>query len=121
MHVGRRTCSILGAALPLQVTTSDLRQQVGRIQNQVKEIQEVVRMYSSTTGPRRVRRTKVETMSAEATDTNVRNAALGADRAARASRVVPHTSCNPQSLSAALLAPHGPQNHGRGEELRAYP
>ena len=53
-----------------QVTTSDLRGQVGRIQNQVKEIQEVVRMYSSTTGPRRVRRSKVEVMSQEAQETN---------------------------------------------------
>lgn len=55
-----------------QVTTSDLRGQVGRIQDQVKEIQEVVRMYSSTTGPRRVRRQKMESMSAEVVDTNVR-------------------------------------------------
>ena len=54
------------------MTTSDLRGQVGRIQNQVKEIQEVVRMYSSTTGPRRVRRQKMETMSSEVVDTNVR-------------------------------------------------
>ena len=45
-----------GPAADIKVTTSDLRGQVGRIQNQVKEIQEVVRMYSSTTGPRRVRR-----------------------------------------------------------------
>ena len=52
------------------MTTSDLRGQVGRIQNQVKEIQEVVRMYSSTTGPRRVRRAKVDTMSQEAQDSN---------------------------------------------------
>ena len=60
-----------GPAADIKVTTSDLRGQVGRIQNQVKEIQEVVRMYSSTTGPRRVRRQKVEMMSAEVVDTNV--------------------------------------------------
>ena len=60
-----------GPAADIKVTTSDLRGQVGRIQNQVKEIQEVVRMYSSTTGPRRVRRTKVDVMSQEAQDTNV--------------------------------------------------
>jgi len=59
-----------GPAADIKVTTSDLRGQVGRIQNQVKEIQEVVRMYSSTTGPRRVRRAKVEVMSQEAQDTN---------------------------------------------------
>jgi len=59
-----------GPAADIKVTTSDLRGQVGRIQNQVKEIQEVVRMYSSTTGPRRVRRNKVEVMSAEVVDTN---------------------------------------------------
>mmetsp|Transcript_18546 Transcript_18546/g.47720 ORF Transcript_18546/g.47720 Transcript_18546/m.47720 type:complete len:317 (-) Transcript_18546:370-1320(-) len=60
----------VGPAHDIKVTTSDLRQQVGRIQNQVKEIQEVVRMYSSTTGPRRVRRQKVDAMSAEVVDTN---------------------------------------------------
>lgn len=60
--------------VPVQVTTSDLRGQVGRIQNQVKEIQEVVRMYSSTTGPRRVRRQKMDAMSSEVVDTNVRAA-----------------------------------------------
>ena len=65
-----------GPAADIKVTTSDLRSQVGRIQNQVKEIQEVVRMYSSTTGPRRVRRQKVEVMSAEAVDTNVRSLRL---------------------------------------------
>merc|ERR1719197_915289 len=59
-----------GPAADIKVTTSDLRSQVGRIQNQVKEIQEVVRMYSSTTGPRRVRRQKSEVMSMEAVDTN---------------------------------------------------
>merc|ERR1719382_1213998 len=59
-----------GPAADIKVTTSDLRSQVGRIQNQVKEIQEVVRMYSSTTGPRRVRRQKMEVMSAEVVDTN---------------------------------------------------
>jgi len=59
-----------GPAADIKVTTSDLRGQVGRIQNQVKEIQEVVRMYSSTTGPRRVRRQKMETMSSEVVDTN---------------------------------------------------
>jgi ubiquitin-like modifier-activating enzyme 5 len=59
-----------GPAADIKVTTTDLRSQVGRIQNQVKEIQEVVRMYSSTTGPRRVRRQKIEVMSAEAVDTN---------------------------------------------------
>ena len=59
-----------GPAADIKVTTSDLRGQVGRIQNQVKEIQEVVRMYSSTTGPRRVRRSKVDVMSQEAQDTN---------------------------------------------------
>ena len=62
--------SLPGPAADIKVTTSDLRSQVGRIQNQVKEIQEVVRMYSSTTGPRRVRRQKMEVMSAEAVDTN---------------------------------------------------
>ena len=61
-----------GPAADIKVTTSDLRGQVGRIQNQVKEIQEVVRMYSSTTGPRRVRRPKMEAMSSEVVDTNVR-------------------------------------------------
>ena len=61
-----------GPAADIKVTTSDLRSQVGRIQNQVKEIQEVVRMYSSTTGPRRVRRQKMEMMSPEPVDTNVR-------------------------------------------------
>ena len=35
-------------------------------------------MYSSTTGPRRVRRQKVEVMSAEAVDTNVRSLRLTA-------------------------------------------
>jgi len=59
-----------GPAADIKVTTSDLRSQVGRIQNQVKEIQEVVRMYSSTTGPRRVRRQKAEVMSSEPVDTN---------------------------------------------------
>jgi ubiquitin-like modifier-activating enzyme 5 len=59
-----------GPAADIKVTTSDLRGQVGRIQNQVKEIQEVVRMYSSTTGPRRVRRAKVDVMSQEAQDSN---------------------------------------------------
>jgi len=59
-----------GPAADIKVTTSDLRSQVGRIQNQVKEIQEVVRMYSSTTGPRRVRRQKLEVMSAEPVETN---------------------------------------------------
>ena len=59
-----------GPAADIKVTTSDLRSQVGRIQNQVKEIQEVVRMYSSTTGPRRVRRAKVDAPSAEAAETN---------------------------------------------------
>jgi len=59
-----------GPAADIKVTTSDLRSQVGRIQNQVKEIQEVVRMYSTTTGPRRVRRQKIEVMSAEPMDTN---------------------------------------------------
>jgi len=59
-----------GPAADIKVTTSDLRGQVGRIQNQVKEIQEVVRMYSSTTGPRRVRRSKVDVMSQEAQETN---------------------------------------------------
>ena len=59
-----------GPAADIKVTTSDLRGQVGRIQNQVKEIQEVVRMYSSTTGPRRVRRTKVDVMSQDPQDTN---------------------------------------------------
>ena len=62
-----------GPAADIKVTTSDLRGQVGRIQNQVKEIQEVVRMYSSTTGPRRVRRPKMEAMSSEVADTNVRS------------------------------------------------
>mmetsp|Transcript_16983 Transcript_16983/g.45783 ORF Transcript_16983/g.45783 Transcript_16983/m.45783 type:complete len:318 (-) Transcript_16983:349-1302(-) len=60
----------VGPAHDIKVTTSDLRNQVGRIQNQVKEIQEVVRMYSSTTGPRRVRRQKMEVMSSEVVDTN---------------------------------------------------
>ena len=55
-----------GPAADIKVTTSDLRGQVGRIQNQVKEIQEVVRMYSSTTGPRRVRRGTVRVRRAEA-------------------------------------------------------
>lgn len=54
----------------IKTTTSDLRGQVGRIQNQVKEIQEVVRMYSSTTGPRRVRRQKIEVMSSDASESN---------------------------------------------------
>ena len=62
-----------GPAADIKVTTSDLRGQVGRIQNQVKEIQEVVRMYSSTTGPRRVRRPKMEAMSSEVADTHVRS------------------------------------------------
>lgn len=60
----------VGPAHDIKVTTSDLRNQVGRIQGQVKEIQEVVRMYSSTTGPRRVRRQKIETISSEVVDTN---------------------------------------------------
>ena len=59
-----------GPAADIKVTTTDLRSQVGRIQNQVKEIQEVVRMYSTTTGPRRVRRAKIEHMSAEVNDAN---------------------------------------------------
>jgi len=59
-----------GAAADIKTTTSDLRGQVGRIQNQVKEIQEVVRMYSSTTGPRRVRRHKVEVMSSDPSESN---------------------------------------------------
>uniref|UniRef100_A0A7S3EST2 Ubiquitin-like modifier-activating enzyme 5 n=1 Tax=Haptolina ericina TaxID=156174 RepID=A0A7S3EST2_9EUKA len=59
-----------GPAADIKTTTSDLRGQVGRIQNQVKEIQEVVRMYSSTTGPRRVRRQKVDVMSAEVSESN---------------------------------------------------
>lgn len=67
------SASLPGPAADIKVTTSDLRGQVGRIQNQVKEIQEVVRMYSSTTGPRRVRRQKMDTMSPEPTDTNVRH------------------------------------------------
>ncbi|KAL3903054.1 MAG: hypothetical protein SGPRY_011825 [Prymnesium sp.] len=62
-----------GAAADIKTTTSDLRGQVGRIQNQVKEIQEVVRMYSSTTGPRRVRRPKIDTMSPDVTESNVRS------------------------------------------------
>ena len=61
-----------GPAADIKITTSDLRGQVGRIQNQVKEIQEVVRMYSSTTGPRRVRRQKIEVMSSDASESNVR-------------------------------------------------
>jgi hypothetical protein len=63
-----------------QVTTSGLRNQVGRIQGQVKEIQEVVRMYSSTTGPRRVRRQKMETITSEVVDTNVRTRCQGSQR-----------------------------------------
>ena len=77
-------------AADIKVTTSDLRGQVGRIQNQVKEIQEVVRMYSSTTGPRRVRRPKMEAMSCEVADTNVRSCpsapVLMDDSAARCAR-----------------------------------
>lgn len=65
-----------GPAADIKTTTSDLRGQVGRIQNQVKEIQEVVRMYSSTTGPRRVRRQKIDVMSSDASESNVRSAAL---------------------------------------------
>ena len=72
-HVAVRSQTLPGGpAADIKDTTSDLRGQVGRIQNQVKEIQEVVRMYSSTTGPRRVRRAKVEVMSQEAQDSNVR-------------------------------------------------
>ena len=53
-----------------QAPLSDLRGQVGRIQHQVQEIQEVVRMYSTTTGPRRLRRQKTHAMSAEPTADN---------------------------------------------------
>ena len=66
-----------GPAADIKVTTSDLRGQVGRIQNQVKEIQEVVRMYSSTTGPRRVRRSKIDVMSQDPQETNVRASCCG--------------------------------------------
>ena len=71
-HTMDTSALLPGPAADIKVTTSDLRGQVGRIQNQVKEIQEVVRMYSSTTGPRRVRRQKMDIMSPEPTDTNVR-------------------------------------------------
>jgi len=81
-----------GPAADIKVTTSDLRSQVGRIQNQVKEIQEVVRMYSTTTGPRRVRRAKIEHMSAEASDANVRRRTSQAQRLTRAQLQTRHTS-----------------------------
>ena len=95
-----------GPAADIKVTTSDLRGQVGRIQNQVKEIQEVVRMYSSTTGPRRVRRPKMEAMSSEVADTNVRSRPS-------APRALPSSLCH-----AATLAPL-PQPYSRLMALKS--
>ena len=54
----------------LPTTTAALRGQVGRIQSQVKEIQEVVRLYSSTTGPRRMRRPKTQQLADDKSHTN---------------------------------------------------
>ena len=110
--------SLPGPAADIKVTTSDLRSQVGRIQNQVKEIQEVVRMYSSTTGPRRVRRQKMEIMSAEAADTNVRTSphplAHARCRLGGVGAPTPAASC------AAILAADGAEDYGSGKELRAH-
>jgi len=107
-----------GPAADIKVTTSDLRGQVGRIQNQVKEIQEVVRMYSSTTGPRRVRRQKMEAMSSEVVDTNVRALPLHSEpTTCRLGTGAPPCSLQPAS-HPATLAPL-PQPYSRLMALKS--
>ena len=59
-----------GPAADIKVTTSDLRGQVGRIQNQVKEIQEVACGCTLPRPAAALRRAKVEMMSQEAQDSN---------------------------------------------------